>query len=83
MHEKRREKRKRKGKKNKAGINKAYQDAQDPCSSYHLGDALKTMFTTMFFSTNQVILSAFSMKMFQENTLNFGYLINKMLHGED
>jgi hypothetical protein len=32
-----------KGKKNKAGISKAYQDAQDPCSPYRLGDTLKIM----------------------------------------
>jgi hypothetical protein len=28
---------------NKAGMSKVYQDAQDPCPPYRLGDALKIM----------------------------------------
>jgi hypothetical protein len=43
---KRERKREKKRGKNKAGISKAYQDAQDPCSPYRLSDALKTMLTS-------------------------------------
>jgi hypothetical protein len=48
-----REKGKRKGKTNKAGISKAYQDAQDPCSPYRLGNALKTVYFIQVNGTDQ------------------------------